>query len=119
MTNKLSILEAKKDNRDFIVEWNDGHISQFNYLWLRDNCPSSFHPDTRMRKFNILDVSKDIYPTTCSINEDGNLLIKWSENNHQSIFTKNWLKNNCYTTKNKKNHTKSTIATIATINITN
>ena len=23
MTNKLSILEAKKDNRDFIVEWND------------------------------------------------------------------------------------------------
>ena len=28
MTNKLSILEAKKDNRDFIVEWNDGHISQ-------------------------------------------------------------------------------------------
>ena len=74
------------------ILWNDNQLSHFHFLWLRDNCPSSFHSDTRMRKFNILDVSEDIHPTTCSINEDGNLLIKWSENNHQSIFTKKLVK---------------------------
>ena len=42
-----------------------------------------------MRKFNILDVSENIHPSTCSINEDGNLLIKWNENNHESIFLSN------------------------------
>ena len=100
--NNFTINKITLGSNSLDILWNDNQLSHFHFLWLRDNCPSSFHSDTRMRKFNILDVSKDIHPTACSINEDGNLLIKWSENNHQSIFTRNWLKNNCYTTKNKK-----------------
>jgi len=84
------------------ILWNDKQLSHFHFLWLRDNCSSSFHPDTRMRKFNILDVSENIHPTNCFINKDGNLVIKWNENNHESIFLSNWLRNNCYTINNKE-----------------
>ena len=84
------------------ILWNDKQLSHFHFLWLRDNCSSSIHPDTRMRKFNILDVSENIHPTNCFINKDGNLVIKWNENNHESIFLSNWLRNNCYTINNKE-----------------
>ena len=94
MTNKLSILEAKKENRDFIVEWNDGHISQFNYLWLRDNCPSEIHPTARERTFNLLTVTENIAPEKFSIDDDSKLTVTWNEGNHTSEFSAEWLREN-------------------------
>ena len=99
--NKFTIDKTTLRIRTVDILWNDKQISHFHFLWLRDNCPSSFHSDTRMRNFNILDVSKNIHPDDCFINEDGNLVIKWSENNHESIYLSSWLRNNCYTIKNK------------------
>jgi len=84
------------------IEWNDDQISYFHFLWLRDNCPSSIHSDTRMRIFNILDVSKNIHPIRYSINTNGNLVLDWSEGNHQSVYLSSWLREHCYTIKNKK-----------------
>ena len=83
-----------------VILWNDKQISHFHFLWLRDNCISSFHPDTRMRNFNILSVSENIHPKKCYLNKKGNLVIKWSENNHESVFLSKWLRDNCYTIKN-------------------
>ena len=95
MTNKLSILEAKKENRDFIVEWNDGHISQFNYLWLRDNCPTAHDKDSRHRMFNILNVSLNINPKNYNVSSNGSLEIEWSEGDHKSSYDPTWLRENC------------------------
>ena len=103
MSEKLSIKEAKKDIRDFIVEWNDGHISQFNYLWLRDNCPSDIHPTARERTFNLLTVSENIQPKEFSFCKD-KLIIKWNEGNHTSEFPTEWLRKNCYTLKNSQSY---------------
>ena len=81
------------------IIWKDNKKSLFHFLWLRDNCPTSFHPDTRMRIFNILSVSKYIYPM--KIKKDNNrLIIHWSENNHISKYDLKWLRNHCYTNKN-------------------
>ena len=99
---KFTINKANIGNSSVDIIWSDNKISNFHFLWLRDNCPSSFHHDTRMRKFNILNVSENIYPINCSINKEGNLLIKWSEKNHESIFLTNWLREHCYTIKYKK-----------------
>jgi gamma-butyrobetaine dioxygenase len=97
--NKITLNKSSVD-----IIWNDNHTSHFHFLWLRDNCPTSFHPDTRMRKFNILNVSKDIHPIDWKITGNGNLHISWSENNHISIFDSKWLRDNCYTRiKNKAN----------------
>ena len=64
MADTLSIIDARKDKRSIRLEWSDGHISNFNYLWLRDNCPSDIHPTARERTFNLITVSEDIHPET-------------------------------------------------------
>ena len=84
------------------IEWEDGKLSYFHFLWLRDNCSTAIHPDARMRTFNLLDVTENIYPIKASINKKGDLEIQWSEGDHTSTYSVNWLKNNCYTIKNNK-----------------
>ena len=99
---KYTINKITLKPRSVDILWNDKQKSHFHFLWLRDNCPSSFHQDTRMRKFNILTVSKNIHPKKISINTKGNLQIIWSHSKHRSVFLSSWLRNNCYTIKYKK-----------------
>ena len=99
---KFTIKKVYISSSSVDIDWTDGEVSHFHFLWLRDNCPSSIHQNARMRIFNILDVSKNIYPIKYSINDDGNLILDWSESNHQSIYLANWLREHCYTIKNKK-----------------
>ena len=40
MTTTISKVSANGSSLD--VEWSDGEKSSFNFLWLRDNCPSEF-----------------------------------------------------------------------------
>jgi len=99
-----SIEKIEKNSSYLKVTWNDGEESKFNYMWLRDNCPSAHDPDSRHRMFNILKVTTEINPKTYSLNKDGKLEIEWSEGNHKSIYDLNWLRDNCYTIKNKKKY---------------
>ncbi len=86
------------------VEWSDGEKSNFNFMWLRDNCPTAHDKDSRHRMFNILDVSEKLNPKKYSINSDGKLEIEWSEGNHTSYYDPKWLRGNCYTLKNKQKY---------------
>jgi DUF971 family protein len=40
MSHNPSISSLKKNDKSIIVDWSDGEQSKFNFLWLRDNCPS-------------------------------------------------------------------------------
>ena len=62
MQDKYKVDKIIKKSKYLEVIWCDNHISKYHFLWLRDNCPSVFHKDTRMRNFNILTVPNDIYP---------------------------------------------------------
>ena len=97
-----SISKLEKNSTYLKVIWNDGEESKFNYLWLRDNCPTAHDKDSRHRMFNILEVSQNINPTKYSIGSDGKLEIEWSEGNHISYYDPKWLRENCYTLKNKQ-----------------
>ena len=55
---KISLIEKKEKN--LFVKWSDGEKSNFNYLWLRDNCPTAHDKNSNHRMFNILDVPLDI-----------------------------------------------------------
>ena len=55
---KLNISKVSANKSSLDVLWNDGEKSNFNYLWLRDNCPTAHDKDSRHRMFNILKVSK-------------------------------------------------------------
>ncbi len=99
-----SISKLEKNSTYLKVIWNDGEESKFNYLWLRDNCPTAHDKDSRHRMFNILEVSQNINPTKYSIRSDGKLEIKWSEGDHTSYYDPKWLRENCYTLKNKQKY---------------
>ena len=99
-----SISKVEKNSTYLKVIWNDGEESKFNYLWLRDNCPTAHDKDSRHRMFNILKVSEDINPKNYSVKEDGKLEIEWSEGDHTSYYDPNWLRENCYTIINKQKY---------------
>ena len=101
----MSLISKLEKNSNYLkVIWDDGEESKFNYLWLRDNCPTAHDKDSRHRMFNILNVSQDINPKSYSISNDGKLEIEWSEGDHKSFYDPKWLRENCYTLKNKKEY---------------
>ena len=95
------ISKLEKNSNYLKVVWDDGEESKFNYLWLRDNCPTAHDKDSRHRMFNILNVSTNINPKNYSVGENGSLEIEWSEGDHKSSYDPVWLRKNCYTLKNK------------------
>ena len=101
---KINISKISSNDSSLDVMWNDGEKSNFNFLWLRDNCPLAHDKDSRHRMFNILKVSENIKAEKFKINEDGKLVIKWNEGNHTSYYDPKWLRENCYTIKNKKKY---------------
>ena len=82
----VNILKISQNGSGLDVEWNDGEKSNFNFLWLRDNCPSARDKDSRHRMFNLLEVSTKIAPKQFKINTEGKLEIKWNEGNHTSYY---------------------------------
>jgi len=101
---EINISKVFANDSSLDVLWNDGEKSNFNYLWLRDNCPTAHDKDSRHRMFNILKVSANIGAKEFKINNDGKLEIKWSEGDHTSYYDPKWLRDNCYTIKNKKKY---------------
>ena len=98
----MSLISKLEKNSNYLkVIWDDGEESKFNYLWLRDNCPSAHDKDSRHRMFNILNVSTDINPKKYNVTTNGSLEIEWSEGDHKSSYDLSWLRKNCYTIKNK------------------
>ena len=74
-----TISKLEKKSTCLKIVWDDGEESKFNYLWLRDNCPTAHDKDSRHRMFNILNVSTNINPKKYNINSNGSLEIEWSE----------------------------------------
>ena len=100
----LSIKKIEKKKTNLNIEWSDGEKSNFNYFWLRDNCPTAHDKDSNHRMFNILETSKDLIAEESKVNEEGKLVVKWSEGNHTSYYDQKWLRENCYTLKNKQKY---------------
>jgi len=56
------ISKVSKNGSALDVEWSDGEKSNFNFMWLRDNCPTAHDKDSRHRMFNILEVQQILNP---------------------------------------------------------
>ncbi len=89
---KISLIENRI--QELFVKWEDGYESHLDYLWLRDNCPSSFHPDTQERNLDLLTVAEDVCAVAVGCT-DKNLTIEWSDSHH-SCFDITWLYQNDY-----------------------
>ena len=100
----VSISKVEKNKTALKIKWSDGEESNFNYLWLRDNCSTAHDKDSNHRMFNILNVSENLEAKKSKINKEGKLVVEWSEGDHTSYYDPIWLRENCYTIKNKKKY---------------
>ena len=78
------------DRRTVRVTWPDGTGDDFPFIWLRDNCPEAYHPQTQERVLDLLGVPVDITPDGVAV-EDGRLRVDWAEDGQSSRFPLDWL----------------------------
>jgi gamma-butyrobetaine dioxygenase len=72
------------------VRGPDGRLASYPYIWLRDNCPSGFHPQTQERTFDLLSI--DPAPSPVSVEaSDSAVTIHWAGDGHVSHFPVDWL----------------------------
>ena len=72
------------------VRWPDGRTTSYPYIWLRDNCPSAFHPQTEERTLDLLAVEPEPRPVSAEAT-DSTVNIVWSGDGHVSYFPLPWL----------------------------
>jgi gamma-butyrobetaine dioxygenase len=77
------------------VTWDDGRVSRFHVMWLRDNCPcpECVSPLTREQSFEIADAPDDLKPAQAGADRFGGLSVVWSDG-HRSRFDAGWLRAN-------------------------
>jgi len=62
----------------------------FNYHWLRDNCATSFDPETRERVYDIFAEPGAPHAASAEIANNA-LVIEWSHDGHSSTYPLAWL----------------------------
>lgn len=87
----MQIRKTETRERALAVHWSDDSVSDFPYLFLRDNCPSGFHAQTQERLFDLLSVPEDLQPSHVAT-DGATLTIDWAgDPPHRSVFDAAWL----------------------------
>lgn len=88
----MRIEEVGENGHDLVVRWSDGTESRYSAIWLRDNDPSAFDPDTQERVFDLLSVEIEILPSNIDLADDGaSIGITWPDRNEASRIDADWL----------------------------
>lgn len=79
------------------VKFGDGQVSNFHYIWLRDNCRCSecFHPYTKQRLLDTFQLPLDISPKYVKALKEEKLKIEWSDG-HITVIPVSFLKQYSY-----------------------
>ena len=87
----------KLNNSTLEIDLGSGQLSQFHYVWLRDNCSCNqcTHADTRERILVTSEIPDDLLALDARIDGD-EVVVKWNDHDHQSRFQINWLKEHNY-----------------------
>ncbi|MFK8030917.1 MAG: TauD/TfdA family dioxygenase [Gammaproteobacteria bacterium] len=85
---KLSSIEC--NDLGVLALFENGKRSLYPYIWLRDNDPAGFHPDTRERTFDLTSVALDVQPLHHACTRDA-LSLSWPDSDRVSVFDAAWL----------------------------
>ncbi|OUR71825.1 gamma-butyrobetaine dioxygenase, partial [Marinomonas sp. 42_23_T18] len=91
-------VQVHLNQESLTLVWDNGHQSEYHYLWLRDNChcPKCISTLTREQIFEICDVPLTIKPLTAYISDNHRLMIEWDYAEHCSQYHPGWLLSHCY-----------------------
>jgi gamma-butyrobetaine dioxygenase len=78
------------------VRWEDGRVSRYHHLWLRDNCPQLRHPATGHRTVDTAQIPADCRPTAVEVVGGDDLRVTWASDGHVSTYPASWLAANDY-----------------------
>ncbi|MBO6509138.1 MAG: TauD/TfdA family dioxygenase [Roseibium sp.] len=88
----MTTATLRGNDRVLHVAWPDGTSADFPYLWLRDNCPSGFHPQTQERLFDLTAIPADLSIAAATVT-DTEIVLTWDAIDHESRYTPDWLYN--------------------------
>jgi gamma-butyrobetaine dioxygenase len=91
-----SIAAADIDSRWVQVRWEDGRVSRYHHLWLRDNCPQLRHPATGHRTVDTAQIPEDCRPSAAEVTSGGEVRITWGHDGHVSTYPAAWLASHDY-----------------------
>ncbi|MBB5635267.1 gamma-butyrobetaine dioxygenase [Pedobacter cryoconitis] len=75
-----------------VVYWANGEVSNYPYLYLRDNCPSlsTIHSNGQ-KLIETSGINPAISPENTTLTEENEVQIDWSGEKHSSLFSAQWL----------------------------
>ncbi|MEM1163210.1 MAG: TauD/TfdA family dioxygenase [Pseudomonadota bacterium] len=73
------------------VTWPDGVTAAFPFIWLRENDPAGFHPQTQERLTDLTEIALDIAPDLVAARPTG-LDVVWQKGAEPSVFSLDWLR---------------------------
>ena len=96
------IVNASIEDSQLTITWGDGHHSSYHPLWLRHQCECNVcgTPIDAVRGIRLLDIPSNIEPELRdSSNTD--VHIQWMPDKHRSVYSAKWLRNHCYSDKER------------------
>jgi gamma-butyrobetaine dioxygenase len=96
-TPRCCIVSAEISDQELIINWKDGHRSNFHPMWLRHqcNCASCGTAVTAVRGVRLHHIPQDI-AATLGVISDNSVNLIWSNDGHKSRYEAEWLRDHCY-----------------------
>lgn len=97
---QVSAVRVSSSDSHTSVAWSDGHSSTFNNKWLRDSCPSRFHPTSGQRQTDPTELrGPAVRPVLVEMRGD-ELVVEWGPSSgaaakHTSRYPMRWLRDHC------------------------
>ena len=101
-TSPPVLREVECEQRRLVVTWEDGRVSAFHHLWLRDNCACVQCGDRSAtsgeRFLSLVDLPAEVTPAAVHIDDGHALRITWAGDRHRSAYPSAWLRAHAYAT---------------------
>ncbi|XP_033106287.1 gamma-butyrobetaine dioxygenase-like [Anneissia japonica] len=91
--NKVQAIFASDDGKFVNVSWNDGRVTHYPYIWLRDNCRCKHCYDFNLneRVFSLKDINASATLHFSELAEDSTLKLH-DTSGHTTVIHPSWLK---------------------------
>ena len=86
----MQIAAVERGERSLAVTWSDQSVTEFPFIWLRDNARENFHPETQERTFDLTTVSAGIEPDSV-VSDGASLHIRWPQRGDKCVYDGSWL----------------------------
>lgn len=86
----VNIRSAERRGQCLAVRWNDESVTEFPFIWLRDNDVAELHATTRERTFDLTRVPIDIEPSEIAC-ETACVRLWWPDRDDCSVYAADWL----------------------------